>query len=41
LDDFVLAPLYQDNKRNLISKRVTGWADNPIGYHLSKFLKVQ
>jgi len=41
LDDFVLAPLYQDNKRNLISKRVTGWADNPIGYHLSKFLKLQ
>ena len=41
LDDFVLAPLYQDNKRNLISKRVTGWVDNPIGYHLTKFLELQ
>jgi oligopeptide transport system substrate-binding protein len=41
LDDFVIAPLYQEVKRNLIAKRVTGWVDNPIGYHLTKFLKVQ
>jgi oligopeptide transport system substrate-binding protein len=41
LDDFANAPLYQDNKRNLMSKRVTGWIDNPIGYHLTKFLKLQ
>jgi oligopeptide transport system substrate-binding protein len=41
LDDFHLAPLYQESKRNLISKRITGWVDNPIGYHLAKFLKVQ
>jgi oligopeptide transport system substrate-binding protein len=41
LDDFHLAPLYQDSKRNLIAKRIGGWVDNPIGYHLSKFLKVE
>jgi oligopeptide transport system substrate-binding protein len=41
LDDFHLAPLYQEVKRNLIAKRVTGWVDNPIGYHLTKFLKLQ
>ena len=41
LDDYVLAPMYQETKRNLIAKRVTGWVDNPIGYHLTKFLKLQ
>jgi oligopeptide transport system substrate-binding protein len=41
LDDFVIAPMYQETKRNLISKRVGGWVDNPIGYHLTKFLKLQ
>jgi oligopeptide transport system substrate-binding protein len=38
LDDFVLAPLYQETKRNLIAQRITGWVDNPIGYPLTKFL---
>ena len=41
LDDFHVAPLYQESKRNLIAKRVGGWVDNPIGYHLTKFLKLQ
>jgi oligopeptide transport system substrate-binding protein len=41
LDDYHIAPLYQESKRNLIAKRVGGWVDNPIGYHLSKFLKLQ
>jgi oligopeptide transport system substrate-binding protein len=41
LDDFTLAPMYQESKRNLIAQRVTGWVDNPIGYHLTKFLKVE
>ena len=41
LDDFHVAPLYQESKRNLIAKRVGGWVDNPIGYHLMKFVKLQ
>jgi oligopeptide transport system substrate-binding protein len=41
LDDYPVAMMYQETKRNLISKRVTGWVDNPIGYHLTKFLKLQ
>ena len=41
LDDYPLAPMLQASKRNLISKRVTGWVDNPIGYHLTKYLQVQ
>jgi len=41
LDDYVLAPMYQETKRNLIAARVTGWVDNPIGYHLTKFLQAQ
>jgi oligopeptide transport system substrate-binding protein len=40
LDDYVIAPLLQASKRNLIAKRVTGWVDNPIGYHLTKYLQV-
>jgi oligopeptide transport system substrate-binding protein len=40
LDDYPLAPLLQASKRNLIAKRVTGWVDNPIGYHLTKYLQV-
>jgi hypothetical protein len=36
-----VAPLYQESKRNLIAKRVGGWVDNPIGYHLMKFVKLQ
>lgn len=38
LDDFPLAPLLQESVRRMISPRVKGWADNPIGYHLSKYL---
>jgi oligopeptide transport system substrate-binding protein len=41
LDDYPVAMMYQETKRNLISKRVTGWVDNPLGYHLTKFLKLQ
>jgi oligopeptide transport system substrate-binding protein len=41
LDDYPVAMMYQETKRNLIAKRVTGWVDNPIGYHLTKFLKLQ
>jgi oligopeptide transport system substrate-binding protein len=41
LDDYPLAPLLQESKRNLIATRVTGWVDNPIGYHLTKFLAVK
>jgi oligopeptide transport system substrate-binding protein len=41
LDDYAIAPLLQASKRNLIAKRVTGWVDNPIGYHLTKYLQVQ
>jgi oligopeptide transport system substrate-binding protein len=41
LDDYPLAPLLQESKRNLIAARVTGWVDNPIGYHLTKFLELQ
>jgi oligopeptide transport system substrate-binding protein len=41
LDDYPVAMMYQETKRNLISKRVAGWVDNPIGYHLTKFLKLQ
>jgi len=41
LDDYPLAPLLQASKRNLIAARVTGWVDNPIGYHLTKYLQVQ
>ena len=41
LDDYTLAPLLQASRRNLIAKRVTGWVDNPIGYHLTKYLQVQ
>ncbi len=41
LDDYPIAPLLMASKRNLIAKRVTGWVDNPIGYHLTKYLQVQ
>ena len=41
LDDYPVAMMYQETKRNLIAKRVTGWVDNPISYHLTKFLKLQ
>ena len=41
LDDFHVAPLYQESKRNLISKRIGGWVDNPVGYHLMKFVTLQ
>jgi oligopeptide transport system substrate-binding protein len=41
LDDYPIAPLLMASKRNLIAKRVTGWVDNPIGYHLTKYLQIQ
>jgi oligopeptide transport system substrate-binding protein len=41
LDDYPIAPLLQASKRNLIDKRVAGWVDNPIGYHLTKYLQIQ
>jgi oligopeptide transport system substrate-binding protein len=41
LDDYVIAPMLQESKRTLIAKRVQGWVDNPIGYHLTRFLSVQ
>lgn len=41
LDDFPLAPMLQESVRRMISPKVKGWADNPIGYHLSKYLTIE
>jgi oligopeptide transport system substrate-binding protein len=35
-----IAPLYVGVTKNLVSKAVTGFADNPIDFHLSRFLSV-
>ena len=36
-----VAPLIQEIGRNLVAARVTGWVDNPIDIHLSRYLRVQ
>jgi oligopeptide transport system substrate-binding protein len=40
LDDYVLAPLAGVTSRRLMSSRVQGWIDNPVDYHLSKYLSL-
>jgi len=41
LDDYVLAPLASVTTRRLVSKAVSGWVDNPIEYHLSKYMSLK
>ena len=41
LDDHIMAPLSNFVRRVLISTRVKGWVDNPIEYHLTKYLTLQ
>ncbi len=41
LDDYVLAPLSAVTSRRLIAERVQGWIDNPVDYHLSKYLSLR
>ena len=36
-----VAPLIQEIGRNLVAARVSGWVDNPIDIHLSRYLRVQ
>ena len=36
-----VAPLIQEIGRNLVAARVSGWVDNPIDIHLSRYLQVQ
>lgn len=38
LDDEATAPIYFVVNRNLVSTRVTGWADNPPNFHRSRWL---
>ena len=41
LDSYLTAPLAAAPSRGLVRNTVKGWVDNPIGYHLMKFLKVE
>jgi oligopeptide transport system substrate-binding protein len=41
LDDYIMAPLSNVVRRELITPRLKGWVDNPIEYHLTKYLTLQ
>lgn len=41
LDDYIMAPLSNVVRRSLISPRVTGYVENPIEYHLTKYMTLQ
>jgi oligopeptide transport system substrate-binding protein len=41
LDDHIMAPLSNVVRRMMISTRVKGWVDNPIEYHLTKYLSLE
>jgi len=38
LDDDAIAPLFYVVNRNLVSKRVTGWAPNPPNFHRTRWM---
>ncbi len=41
LDDYIMAPLSNVVRRTLVTPRLKGWVDNPIEYHLTKYLTLQ
>lgn len=38
LDDYIVAPIAIIPSRQLVSSRVGGWEDSPVGYHNSQYL---
>jgi oligopeptide transport system substrate-binding protein len=36
--DVAVAPIMTDSARNLVNPGITGWADNPAGWHLKRYL---
>jgi hypothetical protein len=41
LDSYLTAPVAAGPNRNLVSKRVKGWIDNPGAIHGSKYLSIE
>lgn len=41
LDDYIVAPIAVIPSRRLVSTRVGGWQDSPVGYHNSQYLTLQ
>ena len=41
MHDHPVVPLIQEVARNLVSVRVSGWVDNPVDLHLSRYLAVK
>ncbi|WP_456268208.1 peptide ABC transporter substrate-binding protein [Kushneria sp. AK178] len=40
LGDYALAPIYADAARNLVNPDMTGWEDNAINRHLSRWISI-
>jgi oligopeptide transport system substrate-binding protein len=40
LNDYVLAPLSSADSHHMVAKRLHGWVDNPVEYHLSKYMSL-
>lgn len=41
LEDHALLPVYHHASRNLVSPRVSGWRDNPLDVHRSRYLSLR